>query len=199
MEIENKLGLHGVELMREEERISKKKAKLLYGGQLDQIEVGTYAGLQEIHRFLFDEIYPFAGETRKLNIAKGNFRFASALYLEEALRQISAMPMDTFEEIVAKYIEMNIAHPFLEGNGRSARIWLDAMLKTNIGKVVNWQQIDRDDYLAAMERSPAKDTELRVLLQSALTDHYQDQDLFMHSIDASYQYEGYTHYQAKDL
>ena len=128
MKLENKLGLQGLELMMAEERISKKKAKELYGGKLDQIETGTYAGLQEIHRFLFEEIYPFAGETRKLNIAKGNFRFASALYLEEALRQISAMPMNTFEQIIAKYVEMNIAHPFLEGNGRSTRIWLDGML-----------------------------------------------------------------------
>ena len=199
MELENRLGLKGLELMREEERISKKKAKLLYGGRLNQIEVGTYAGLREIHRFLFDEIYPFAGETRKMNIAKGNFRFASALYLEEALERISAMPMDTFEQIVAKYVEMNIAHPFLEGNGRSARIWLDAIMKAKLGKVVDWQRIDRDDYMAAMERSPVKDTELRALLQDALTDRCQDQELFMHSIDASYQYEGYAHYQAKDL
>ena len=199
MELENKLGLKGLELMREEERISKKKAKLLYGGWLDQIEVGTCAGLREIHRFLFDEIYSFAGETRKLNIAKGNFRFASALYLEEALERISVMPMETFEQIIAKYVEMNIAHPFLEGNGRSTRIWLDAMLKANLGKVVDWQKINRDDYMAAMERSPVKDTELRVLLQDALTDRFHDQELFMHSIDASYQYEGYAHYRAKDL
>ena len=199
MELENKLGLQGLELMREEERISKKKAKILYGGRLDRIEVGTYAGLQEIHSFLFNEIYPFAGETRKLNIAKGNFRFASALYLEEALARISAMPMDTFEQIIAKYVEMNIAHPFLEGNGRSARIWLDAMLKAKLGKVVDWHQIDRDDYMAAMERSPVKDTELRILVQAALTDRFEDQELFMHSIDASYLYEGYAHYQAKDL
>jgi len=199
MELENKLGLRGLELLKEEERISKKKAKLLYGGRLDQIEVGTYAGLREIHRFLFDEIYFFAGETRKLNIAKGNFRFASALYLEEALERISAMPMDTFEQIVAKYVEMNIAHPFLEGNGRSTRIWLDAMMKANLGKVVDWQKIHRDDYMAAMERSPVKDTELQVLLQAALTDRCQDQKLFMHSIDVSYQYEGYAHYRAEDL
>lgn len=199
MELENKLGLQGLALMREEERISKKKAKILYDGRLDRIEVGTYAGLQEIHSFLFNEIYPFAGETRKLNIAKGNFRFASALYLEEALERISAMPMDTFEEIIAKYVEMNIAHPFLEGNGRSTRIWLDAMLKAKLGKVVDWQQIDRDDYMAAMERSPVKDTELRMLVQAALTDRFEDQELFMHSIDASYLYEGYAHYQAKDL
>lgn len=199
MELENKLGLRGLELLKEEERISKKKAKLLYGGRLDQIEVGTYAGLREIHRFLFDEIYFFAGETRKLNIAKENFRFVSALYLEEALERISAMPMGTFEQIVAKYVEMNIAHPFLEGNGRSTRIWLDAMMKANLGKVVDWQKIHRDDYMAAMERSPVKDTELQVLLQAALTDRCQDQKLFMHSIDVSYQYEGYAHYRAEDL
>ena len=199
MELENKLGLQGLELMMAQERISKRKAKELYGGKLDQIGTGTYAGLQEIHRFLFEEIYPFAGETRKLNIAKGNFRFASALYLEEALRQISAMPMNTFEQIIAKYVEMNIAHPFLEGNGRSTRIWLDGMLKKQIGKVVDWQRISRDDYMAAMERSPVKDTELRILLQGALTDRCQEHELFMHSIDASYRYEGYAHYRAKEL
>lgn len=199
MELENKLGLQGIELMQEEERISKKKAKLLYGGLLDKIEVGTYAGLKEIHRCLFEEIYPFAGETRTLNIAKGNFRFASALYLEEALGQISAMPMDTFEQIIAKYVEMNIAHPFLEGNGRSTRIWLDAMLKAKLGKVVDWQKINREDYMMAMERSPVKDTELKLLLEGALTDRCDDQELFMHSIDASYHYEGYAHYKASEL
>ena len=139
MALENKLGLDGIELMLAEERISKKKAKLLYGGLLDGIEVGTYAGLQAIHRCLFEEIYPFAGQTRRLNLSKGGFRFASALYLDDALEKISAMPHATFEEIVAKYVEMNIAHPFLEGNGRSARIWLDAMLKASLGRVVDWQ------------------------------------------------------------
>ena len=198
MALENRLGLDGIELMRAEERISKRKAKLLYGGLLDTMEVGTYAGLRSIHRCLFEEICPFAGQTRRLNLSKGGFRFASALYLDEALEKISAMPQATFEQIVAKYVEMNIAHPFLEGNGRSARIWLDAMLKSALGKVVDWQRISREDYLLAMERSPVRDTELRQLLASALTDHTEDQELYMHSIDASYGYEGYTAFRAEE-
>ena len=199
MVLENKLGLDGIELMRAEERISKRRAKLLYEGRLDDVEVGTYAGLQAIHRYLFEEIYPFAGQTRKLNLSKGGFRFASALYLDEALEKISAMPRETFEQIVAKYVEMNIAHPFLEGNGRSARIWLDAMLKAALGRVVDWQKIPREDYLLAMERSPVRDTELRELLKNALTDRVADRELYMHSIDASYGYEGYAAYRAKDV
>lgn len=199
MALENKLGLSGVELMQAEERISKRRAKQLYGGLLNSLEVGTYAGLQAIHRCLFEEIYPFAGQTRRLNLSKGSFRFASALYLDEALDKISAMPQDTFEQIVAKYVEMNIAHPFLEGNGRSARIWLDAMLKSSLGRVVDWQKIPREDYLLAMERSPVRDTELRLLLQSALTDRVEDQELYMHSIDSSYGYEGYAAYRAEDV
>ena len=200
MELKNKLNLEGLEFQHEEERISKQKAKRLYDEHiLDTYETGTYAGLQAIHRWLFEDIYDFAGQTRKLNLAKGSFRFASAIYLDEALRQISNMPQRTFDQIIAKYIEMNIAHPFLEGNGRATRIWLDAMMKANLGKVVDWQKIHRDDYMAAMERSPVKDTELRVLLQAALTDRCQDQKLFMHSIDVSYQYEGYAHYRAEDL
>jgi len=199
MALENKLGLDGIELMRAEERISKKKAKLLYGGLLDGIEVGTYAGLQAIHKCLFEEIYPFAGQTRRLNLSKGGFRFASALYLDEALVRISAMPHVTFEEIIAKYVEMNIAHPFLEGNGRSARIWLDAMMKSALGRVVDWQRISREDYLLAMERSPVRDTELRQLLQGAMTDRVEDQELYMHSIDVSYGYEGYTAFRAEEV
>ena len=199
MPLENKLGLDGVDLMRAEERISKGRAKQLYGGLLDDIEVGTYAGLQAIHRYLFEEIYPFAGQTRRLNMSKGGFRFASALYLDEALEKISVMPWNTFEQIVAKYVEMNIAHPFLEGNGRSMRIWLDAMLKSALGKVVDWQKIDREDYLLAMERSPVRYTELKLLLESALTEKVEDQELYMHSIDASYGYEGYTAFRAEEV
>ena len=199
MALENKLGLDGIELMRAEEQISKRRAKQLYGGLLDQIEVGTYAGLQSIHRYMFEEIYPFAGQTRKLNMSKGGFRFASALYLDEALEKITAMPMSTFEQIVAKYVEMNIAHPFLEGNGRSARIWLDAMLKSALGMAVDWQRIDREDYLLAMERSPVRDTEIKQLLENALTDRIDDHELFMLSIDASYGYEGYTAFRTKDI
>ena len=164
MELKNKLGLDGLEFQHEEERISKQKAKRLYDEHiLDSFEVGTYAGLQAIHRWLFEDIYDFAGQTRKLNLSKGFFRFASAIYLNEALQQISNMPQETFDQIIAKYIEMNIAHPFLEGNGRASRIWLDAMLKKEIGKVINWAKVDREDYLAAMERSPVKSTEIKLL------------------------------------
>ena len=197
--MENKLCLDGIELMQVEERISKRKAKQLYGGLLDDIEAGTYAGLQAIHRYLFDEIYPFAGKTRRLNMSKGSFRFTSALYLDEALEKIDAMPWDTLEQIVAKYVEMNIAHPFLEGNGRSMRIWLDAMLKSALGKVVDWQKIDREDYLLAMERSPVRDTELKLLLKCSLTERVEEQELYMRSIDASYGYEGYTAFRAEDI
>ena len=200
MELQNKLGLTGVAFLHEEERISKIKARRLYDERvIDTFEVGTYAGLQAIHRWLFEDIYDFAGETRKLNMAKGGFRFASALYLEDALRQISAMPQETFEQIIAKYVEMNIAHPFLEGNGRSTRIWLDAMLKKALGKVVDWSRVDREDYLLAMERSPVKDTEIRLLLKDALTDQVDDRTVFMHSIDASYGYEGYRQYKTENL
>ena len=200
MELQNKLGLIGVAFLHEEERISKIKARRLYDERvIDTFEVGTYAGLQAIHRWLFEDIYDFAGETRKLNMAKGGFRFASALYLEDALRQISAMPQETFEQIIAKYVEMNIAHPFLEGNGRSTRIWLDAMLKKALGKVVDWSRVDREDYLLAMERSPVKDTEIRLLLKDALTDQVDDRTVFMHSIDASYGYEGYSQYKTEEL
>ena len=200
MELKNKLGLEGHAFLEEEERISKQKAKRLFEERvLDTFEVGTYAGLQAIHRWLFEDIYDFAGQTRTLNIAKGNFRFASALYLDEALRQISAMPQETFEQIVAKYVEMNIAHPFLEGNGRSTRIWLDAILRKELGRVVDWSRVDRDDYLAAMERSPVRDTEIRMLLQAALTDRTEDRAVFMHSIDASYRYEGYNRYKTEEL
>ncbi|MBR0406891.1 MAG: Fic family protein [Clostridia bacterium] len=200
MELPNRLGLTGLAFLREEERISKTKAKRLFEERvIDTFEVGTYAGLQAIHRWLFEDIYDFAGETRKLNIAKGSFRFASALYLDDALRQISAMPQDTYEQIIAKYVEMNIAHPFLEGNGRATRIWLDCMLKQELGRVVDWSRVDREDYLLAMERSPVRDTEIRLLLQSALTDRVNDRLILMHSIDASYRYEGYNQYKTEDL
>ena len=200
MNLKNKLGLEGIAFQQEEERISKQKAKKLFEDHmLDTFEVGTYAGLQAIHRWLFEDVYEFAGQTRTLNIAKGHFRFASALYLEEALKRISTMPQKTFEQIVAKYIEMNIAHPFLEGNGRSTRIWLDAILRKELGKVVDWSRIDRDDYMAAMERSPVRDTEIRLLLESALTDKTEDRTVFMHNIDASYRYEGYSHYKTETV
>ena len=197
---DNKLGLTGAALLCEEERISKLRAKQLFEQHIiDTIEVGTYAGLQEIHRRLFGDIYPFAGKTRTLNMAKGGFRFASALYLDDALEKISAMPQDTYEQIIAKYVEMNIAHPFLEGNGRSTRIWLDAMLKHALGRVVNWSRVDREEYLLAMERSPVKDTEIRLLLKAALTDQTEDRLILMHSIDASYRYEGMERYKTEEL
>ena len=200
MDLKNKLGLEGIAFLQEEERISKQKAKRLFEDHLlDTFEVGTYAGLQAIHRWLSEDLYEFAGQTRTLNLAKGHFRFASALYLKEALERISAMPQTTFEQIIAKYIEMNIAHPFLEGNGRSTRIWLDAILRKELGLVVDWSRVDRDDYLAAMERSPVRDTEIRLLLESALTDQIEDRTVFMHSIDASYRYEGYNCYKTEDV
>ena len=200
MELQNKLGLSGAAFEDAEERISKQRAKELFeSGALDALEAGTYASLQAIHRRLFEEIYAFAGETRKLNISKGGFRFASAIYLDEALAQISAMPQRTFDEIVAKYVEMNIAHLFLEGNGRSTRIWHDAILKKELGKAIDWSRVDREDYLLAMERSPVRDTEIRLLLKEALTDKTADRAIFMHGIDASYRYEGYQRYRTEDL
>ena len=200
MTLKNKLGLEGLAFLLEEERISKRKARQLFDDHvIDRFEVGTYAGLQEIHRWLFGDIYDFAGRTRTMNMAKGGFRFASALYLEEALRQISAMPQSTFDEIISKYVEMNIAHPFLEGNGRSTRIWLDAILRKELRRAVDWQKIDRDDYLAAMERSPVRDMEIKALLRSALTDRIDDRSVFMHSIDASYRYEGYAQFKTEDV
>lgn len=200
MELKNRLGLTGAAFDEAQERISKRQAKRLFDlGLLDAREAGTYGTLQFIHRWLFGEIYDFAGETRKLNLSKGGFRFASALYLDEALRQISAMPQQTFEQIVAKYVEMNIAHPFLEGNGRSTRIWLDHILKTQLGVVVDWSRVDREDYLLAMERSPVRDTEIRLLLQGALTDQIADRAIFMNGVDASYRYEGYDTYRTDAL
>ena len=200
MALKNKLGLTGAALEAAEERISKQKARQLFeDGVLDTFEVGTYGGLQAIHRWLFGDIYDFAGQTRRLNLSKGGFRFASALYLDEALERIGAMPQRTYEQIIAKYVEMNIAHPFLEGNGRSARIWLDAMLKRELGVVVDWGRVDREDYLLAMERSPVKDTELRLLLKDALTEAVADRDVFMRGVDASYAYEGYDRYRTEEV
>lgn len=199
--LENKLGITNlVELSKEEERITKLKALELFDtNRINEFEVGTFNGLAKIHEFLFDDIYYFAGKIRKDNIAKGNFRFASALYLEEILSKINEMPQNTFEEIIKKYVEMNIAHPFREGNGRSTRIWLDMILKKELNKVIDWSKVNKEDYLLAMERSPVKDTEIRLLLESALTDNVSDRTVYMKGIDVSYHYEGYNTYSILDL
>ena len=201
MALENKLGIDdSAELAREEERISKKKAMWLFeSGALDTLPVGTFAALQEIHKYLFEDIYDFAGKIRTVNLAKGNFRFAPLMYLEVALANIDKMPQSTYDEIIEKYVEMNIAHPFREGNGRSTRIWLDLMLKQGIGKVVDWSRVDKEDYLLAMERSPIKDVEIKVLLKAALTDDITSREVFMKGIDHSYYYEGYTTFKTNEL
>ena len=201
MALENNIGLtSSAELDREEERISKKKAAQLFDRKLlDTFDVGTFAGLASIHKYLFEDIYDFAGELRTVNIAKGNFRFAPLMYLQAALENIDKMPQSTFEEIVEKYIEMNIAHPFREGNGRSTRIWLDHILKNEIGKVVDWSKVDKEDYLLAMERSPIKDVEIKVLLKGALTDEINSREVYMKGIDHSYYYEGYTTFKTEEL
>ncbi len=201
MALENKLGIKdSVALAREEERISKGKAVALFeSGELDALAPGTYATLAFIHRRLFEDIYDFAGEMRRVNIAKGNFRFAPVLYLAAALEKIDQMPQSSFEEAVEKYVEMNVAHPFREGNGRSARIWLDHILKNELGKVVDWSRVDKEDYLLAMERSPVRDTEIKQLLRAALTDRVNDRELFMKGIDRSYDYEGYSALKAEEL
>ena len=198
---ENKLGITDMaELAREEERISKKKAiELFESGYMDTLQPGTFDALAKIHSFLFDEIYGFAGEIRKVNIAKGSFRFAPVMYLESALQNVEKMPQSTFDEIVEKYVEMNIAHPFREGNGRSTRIWLYLILKKELGMVVDWSRIDKEDYLLAMERSPIRDIEIKHLLKEALTDKTDDRDVYMKGIDHSYYYEGYTTYKTEDL
>ena len=189
-----------MELARAEEKISKTKAlKLFTSGYLNTLEAGTFESLAEIHRYLFDEIYSFAGKIRTVNMAKGNFRFAPVMYLEQALKHIEAMPQSTYNEIIEKYVEMNIAHPFRKGNGRSTRIWLDLILKKELGKVIDWSQVDKNDYLLAMERSPIKDIEIKVLLQPALTDNINDRLIYMKGIDASYHYEGYTLYKTENL
>ena len=197
MVLENKLGIKSsVELANAEEKISKKKALQLFElGLLDKMEAGTFEALSAIHKYLFDEIYDFAGQIRNVNIAKGNFRFAPLMYLNIAIENIEKMPQSNFDEIIAKYVEMNIAHPFREGNGRSTRIWLDLILKTELGKVVDWSKVDKEDYLLAMERSPIKDVEIKVLLKEALTDKINDRDVYMKGIDASYSYEGYSEYK----
>ena len=201
MTLENKLDItDAVELARAEEKISKTKAlKLFTSGYLNTLEAGTFDSLAEIHRYLFDEIYSFAGNVRTVNMAKGNFRFAPVMYLEQAMKHIEAMPQSTYNEIIEKYVEMNIAHPFREGNGRSTRIWLDLILKKELGKVIDWSQVDKNDYLLAMERSPIKDIEIKVLLQPALTDNINDRLIYMKGIDASYHYEGYTLYKTENL
>ena len=200
MALENKLGItNSAELAREEERISKKKAvELFESGVLDKLAPGRFASLQAIHKALFEDIYDFAGKLRMVNLAKGNFRFAPLMYLEAALANIDKMPQSTFDEIIEKYVEMNIAHPFREGNGRSTRLWLDQMLKAGIGQVVDWSKVDKEDYLLSMERSPIKDVEIKVLLKAALTDDVNSREVFMKGIDHSYYYEGYTTFKAKN-
>ena len=201
MTLENKLGITSdIELAREEERLTKLRALELYDtGLLSSFEVGTFAGLAKIHGYLFQDIYEFAGEPRTVNISKGSLRFASVMYLDSALRAIDKMPQSTFDQIVEKYVEMNVAHPFREGNGRSARIWLDCMLKRELGVVVDWSQVDREDYLLAMERSPVRDREIKLLLKGALTDAVADRQVYMKGIDASYRYEGYATYSMGEL
>lgn len=201
MALKNKLGLeNSAELAREEERISKKKAlELFENGMLDTLEAGKLSALKAIHKYLFDEIYDFAGEVRNVNIAKGNFRFAPLMYLEAALENIDRMPQSDFDEIVEKYVEMNIAHPFREGNGRSMRIWLDLIFKTELKKVVDWSKVDKEDYLLAMERSPIRDIEIKHILKSALTDEVDSREVYMKGIDYSYYYEGYTTFKTEEL
>ena len=201
MALQNKLGLTDeLELAREEERISKQKALALYDtGLLNTFPVGTFAGLAMIHKYLFEDIYEFAGQMRTVNIAKGNFRFAPVMYLRPALESIDRMPQSTFDEIIEKYVEMNVAHPFREGNGRSTRIWLDCILKKELHQVVDWSRVDKSDYLMAMERSPVKDLEIKVLLQKALTEQINDRQVYMKGIDASYHYEGYQIFRTEEL
>ena len=201
MALENKLGLtSSADLAREEERISKKKAVALFETRLlDTLPAGKFVTLQAIHKYLFEDIYDFAGEIRTMNMAKGNFRFAPLMYLQAALENIDKMPQTNFDQIVEKYVEMNIAHPFREGNGRSTRIWLDHILKNEIDKVVDWSKVDKEDYLLAMERSPIKDVEIKVLLKGALTDEINSREVYMKGIDHSYYYEGYTTFKTEEL
>lgn len=201
MTLENKFGLtSSADLAREEELVSKKRAvELFENSVLDSLPAGKFSTLQAIHKYLFEDIYDFAGELRTVNIAKGNFRFAPLLYLQAALESIDKMPQASFDEIVEKYVEMNIAHPFREGNGRSTRIWLDHILKNEIGKVIDWSKVDKEDYLLAMERSPIKDVEIKVLLKCALTDETDSREIYMKGIDHSYYYEGYTTFKTEEL
>ena len=199
--LKSKLGItESTELAKEEERISTRRAvELFESGLLDTLRPGSYSTLKTIHKNLFSDIYEFAGQTRTVNLAKGNFRFAPVMYLDAALESIEKMPQSTFDEIIEKYVEMNIAHPFREGNGRSTRIWLDQILKKKLGKVIDWSLVDKDDYLMAMERSPVKDVEIKVLLKAALTDKINNREMFMKGVDHSYDYEGYSSYRTQDL
>ena len=201
MILENKLNItHQVELAKAEEKISKQKAKQFFdSGDINKVEVGTFAGLSFIHAYLFEEIYSFAGNIRDVNIAKGTTAFARVMYLESSLKHIDAMPQSTFDEIIEKYVEMNVAHPFREGNGRATRIWLDMILKKNIQRVVDWNQVHKEDYLSAMQRSVVKDIEIKALLKLALTDKIDDRALFMKGIDVSYYYEGYSEFKTEEL
>lgn len=201
MILENKLNItHQVELAKAEEKISKQKAKQLFdSGNITKVEIGTFAGLSFIHAYLFDDIYDFAGKIRTVNIAKGNFRFAPLMYLQQSLAHIDTMPQGTVDEIIEKYVEMNIAHPFREGNGRATRLWLDLILKTEIKQVVDWNRVDKEDYLSAMERSVVKDVEIKALIKQALTDQIDDRALFMKGIDVSYFYEGYSEFKTEEL
>jgi cell filamentation protein len=201
MVLKNKLNLtNQVDLNKAEEKISKQKAKQLFeSGEINRIEVGTFSGLARIHQYLFDEIYDFAGQIRDVNIAKGNFRFAPVIYLKQALDSIDPMPQGNFDAIIEKYVEMNIAHPFREGNGRAARIWLDLILKQEIKKVIDWNAVDKEAYLSAMERSVVKDVEIKQLLKGALTDDIDDRELYMKGIDISYYFEGYSEFKTGDL
>ena len=201
MTLENKLGItSSAELATQEERLSKKRAlELFESGMLDKLEPGTFRTLQVIHKQLFMDIYDFAGKVRSVNIAKGGFRFVPAMYLLDALKQIERMPQSTFNEIIEKYVEMNVAHPFREGNGRSTRIWLDLILKKELQLVIDWSKVNKEDYLSAMERSPIKDLEIKFLLKNALTEHIDDREVYMKGIDASYMYEGYEEFKMKDL
>lgn len=201
MILDNKLGItNQVELAKAEEKISKSKARQLFdSGDINNVEVGTFKGLTYIHAYLFEDIYDFAGIIRSVNIAKGNFRFAPVMYLEQSLKHIDSMPQHDFNAIIEKYVEMNIAHPFREGNGRSTRIWLDLILKKEIGQVIDWNLVDKDDYLSAMERSVVKDIEIKHILQEALTNSINDRNLFMKGIDVSYYYEGYSEFKTEDL
>ena len=199
--LDNKLGItNEIELSKEEERITKIKALELFdSGKINEFEVGTFKGLADIHHYLFSDVYDFAGKVRDVNLAKSNFRFAPVMYLEDALNKIDNMPQDNFNNIIKKYIEMNVAHPFREGNGRSTRIWLDMILKKEIGKVVDWSKVDKEDYLSAMERSPIKDIEINLLLFNALTDKINDRIVYMKGIDSSYKYEGYSTYTMEEF
>ena len=201
MVLGNKLQLTSqVELNRAEEKLSKQKAKQLFeSGDIHNAEVGTFAGLAYIHAYLFGDVYEFAGQVRDVNLAKGSFRFAPVMYLQQALEHISAMPQQNFDQIVEKYVEMNVAHPFREGNGRATRIWLDLMLKKEIQQVIDWNAVDKADYLSAMERSVVKDIEIKHLLKNALTEKINDRELYMKGIDVSYYYEGYSEYRVEDL